>query len=173
MKRRGLPKDLAARVGVTDAAIRVAIREGRLPAQRKGRGWFFPDLDEAEARWKELHGVPRAERVAPAAVVVPAAPAPPSSLGDTYEGQTIDDVRAIAEFWRAKKSELEYRKAAGELVEIAEVQAAYADEVAACRSKLLGVPSRFRQRAKLSAKDYNLLESFVREALEELGSNPP
>lgn len=153
-------RELALRLGVTERAVRHAIAEGRIPAQRQGTQWVI-DLDAAEAAWHER------ERLAPAA------PPEPAPLTNAYNGQSFDECRAVTEFWKAKRAELDYRGAAGALVERAEVQAAYDNEVATCRSKLLGVPSRYRQRVTMRPEDFRLLEELVREALEELGSSQP
>lgn len=92
-------------------------------------------------------------------------------MGDEYGFQSFEESRAVSEFWKAKRAELDFRRATGQLVEIAEVQAAYNDEIATCRSKLLAVPSRFRQRVPMRPEDFRLLEELVREVLEELGSS--
>jgi phage terminase Nu1 subunit (DNA packaging protein) len=74
--------------------------------------------------------------------------------------------------WRAKMAELRYRERAGELVEAAGMQAAMADAYSEVRSKLLGVPSKAKQRlAHLTLEDFATLEEIVREALEAIAGD--
>ena len=71
---------------------------------------------------------------------------------------------------RAEKFELETDRARRLLVSSAEVQLRWSARVVAARTKLLGLPSRAKQRLPhLTAADLATLDKLIREALEELG----
>jgi hypothetical protein len=85
------------------------------------------------------------------------------------DAMTLSEASAIEKRWRAKLVQLEFRKKAGELIEAAEVKRKLADVITACRAKILGVPTRARQRLPhLTPEDVVTLDALVREALEEL-----
>lgn len=83
---------------------------------------------------------------------------------------STEDAPAIAEkYWRARLAELTYRQKSGELVEASEVARHLVDVFTACRTRLLGIPSRARQQLPhLSKADVATIEGMVREALEGL-----
>jgi hypothetical protein len=94
---------------------------------------------------------------------ITAAPQDPDSIGNAATRE---------KHWKAKLAELKYRQEAGELVEAAAVSKRLTDTFSMCRTKLLGVPTRTRQRLPhLSLDDFTVIEELVREALEDL-SNP-
>lgn len=75
--------------------------------------------------------------------------------------------------WKAERAELEFRKAAGELVDAKEVQAQFVDLCTSARNKLLGLPSRMKQaHADLTLQHLATLEQYVRESLEDLPEPP-
>jgi phage terminase Nu1 subunit (DNA packaging protein) len=76
--------------------------------------------------------------------------------------------------WRAELAELQYKQRAGELVNAAEMAAAMTDAYTTVRTKLLGLPSKAKQRLPhLQLADLATLEEIVREALEELATGVP
>lgn len=86
-------------------------------------------------------------------------------------GGTLAENNAVKAYWQARQAELDYREAAGELVPAAEVRGKLEDVFHSCRTKLLGVPARARQRLPhLSAADIGEFEELVREALEALAA---
>lgn len=94
---------------------------------------------------------------------------------DEDEREEDDDPLTVARWsaeekqWRAKMAELRYRERAGELVNAAEMQAVMADDYSMVRTKILGLPSKAKQRLPhLSLDDLATLEDIVREALEDL-----
>jgi hypothetical protein len=71
--------------------------------------------------------------------------------------------------WKAELAELQYKQRAGELVNAAEMTAAITAEYATVRTKLLGLPSKAKQRLPhLTLPDLATLDDIVREALEAL-----
>jgi hypothetical protein len=100
-------------------------------------------------------------------------PRQPSGSGDTfgerYEGQSLDECQAVEKFYKAKLAEVQYRRALGDLVDASDLEAAYANEITSCRSKILAIPSRIVQRVPLDEETVALITSLIREALEELG----
>jgi phage terminase Nu1 subunit (DNA packaging protein) len=97
-----------------------------------------------------------------------AAPAP------GHDGAGADDDSSEDTFahWKAKKMRLDYEKAAGALVNAAEMQAAMADDYSMVRTKLLGLASKAKQRLPhLTLSDLATLDAIVREALEELAED--
>lgn len=70
---------------------------------------------------------------------------------------------------QANLAELEFKQAAGELVLAAAVRSEWANVLSQARTKLLGIPTRFRQEVpETSPSAVTKLEDLVREALEEL-----
>lgn len=86
-----------------------------------------------------------------------------------HEGMSLAESSAIEKLWKARTAELKFREAAGELVRAAEAQRHMEFVFAEVRSKLLGVPSRLKQRLPhVAVSDVEVLEDIVRESLEAL-----
>jgi phage terminase Nu1 subunit (DNA packaging protein) len=93
--------------------------------------------------------------------------------GDDGDQDNIATASAREKHFRAKLAEIKYLEAAGKLVDAEEVQAAIVDMVTTCRSRLLGIASRTKQRLPhLSLDDINVIDDLVRESLEELAATP-
>jgi hypothetical protein len=85
---------------------------------------------------------------------------------------SIAAASAQEKHWRAKKAELDYKRAAGELVNAMEIQARIVDMFTTCRAKLLGLPSKAKsQIPHLTIADINTLDTIVRESLEALATD--
>jgi hypothetical protein len=101
-----------------------------------------------------------------------AAASPPASnivLFPPPAGDSMAAASAAEKHWRAKKAELDYKRAAGELVDAAEIKGRIVEIFTTCRSKLLGLPTKAKQRLPhLTITDVNVLDDVVRESLEEL-----
>lgn len=91
---------------------------------------------------------------------------------DADGGERDGDVDSPArreKHWKANTAELTFRQRAGELVKAADVKAKFSEKFSTVRSRVLGVPSRARQRLPhLSHADLAVLDELLREALEEL-----
>lgn len=84
---------------------------------------------------------------------------------------SIAAASAQEKHWRAKKAELDYKRAAGELVNAHDISARLADLFTTCRTKLLGLPTKAKsQLPHLTLKDIAVLDTIVREGLEQLAT---
>lgn len=84
---------------------------------------------------------------------------------------SIAAASAAEKHWRSKKAELDYKRAAGELVDAKEMTAAITQLIVTSRTKLLGLPTKAKSRLPhLTLDDLNVLDEIVRESLEELAS---
>jgi len=157
------PRQFAERTGKNLEAIYKALQDGRLSESvRKSGRRSFIDFERGKI---ELFGKVQEAPSAPGGSLREA-----KSLADVSI-PPIDESLAAEKYWKAEQAKLNYLRAAGELVEASRVQEAYEKEAAACRSKLLSVVGRVRQRVtSLSEKDFTMIEDLIKEALEELGS---
>lgn len=137
----------AKRVHVDEAAIRKAIRSGRLA--QSIRGGKIVDVALAAREWRENR-----------------------DPGHDFQSPSeLTGVRQREITARATKLEQDVARRAGTLVPAAEVEVRWSARVVAARTKLLGLPSRAKQRMPhLTAADLTELDRLVREALEELGT---
>ncbi len=80
--------------------------------------------------------------------------------------EEADARRAVAQ---AKMAEHELERLQGKYVEVAVVKDAYVREVTAAKTKLLGVPTRLKQRRPDVANDIiRLVDDLIREALSDI-----
>ena len=138
------------------AAVQKAIDVGRLSRSvardAKGR----PSITGAAAADGEWGATTRGEREPPHAVP-PLAPSP------------LAESRARREAAEAAMAEIELAKERGEVVNAAEVKAAWVTMITASRNKLLGIPSRAKQQLPhLTHADIATIDGLIREALEDL-----
>ena len=139
-------------------AVRRAIESGRLKASVTVVDGLprIADPEFADREWAANTDQTR----------VPTLPADIELPGEGEDGESREGSYA---YWKAKKMELDYRQAAGELVDAAEVAAAIATDYSTVRTKILGVPAKAKQRLPhLTLADLATLDDIVREALEEL-----
>lgn len=89
---------------------------------------------------------------------------------DGDEGASpLTTASAREKHWKAELAELTYKQRAGELVDADEMAAAMATDYSAVRTKLLGLPSKAKQRLPhLTLADLATIDEIVREALEGL-----
>ncbi len=156
--------------GVSHMAVQRAIRSGRLKRSINDGGQIS-DPALADAEWDantDVAKVPHAvqtTRAAAAAAANPGEVGPPAAV----LGASLNENNAAKIYWQARKAELDFREAAGELVPAAGVRAELEGVFRSCRTRLLGIPSRARQLLPgLSVADVGVLENLVREALEGL-----
>jgi hypothetical protein len=84
---------------------------------------------------------------------------------------SIAAASAQEKHWRAKKAELDYKRAAGELVNAQEISARLADLFTTCRTRLLGLPTKAKsQLPHLTLGDISVLDGIVRESLDGLAT---
>lgn len=150
-------KAYARHRGASPAAVRRAIRDGRLTGDSVGRDArgrpCITNPTRADQEW--------ASRTRPkVGLVRKGAAGTPSGLALATQRERES---------RAKLAELEYDRKSGSLVRAAEVEIRWAATVVALRTGLLGLPTRAKQRLPhLTVADLGVLEALIRETLEEL-----
>ena len=101
-------------------------------------------------------------------------PAPPEAeIDDPPEpGQQLESVASATERLKSAQAdlaELKFAEAAGELVPAKDVETRLVNVFAACKTRLLAIPSRARQALPhLVAADLEQIEKLIREACEDL-----
>lgn len=180
----------AKRRGVTAMAVSKAVASGRLKASvvRDARGApKIADPELADREWEAATDLSKApgyvkarsaarERAPGSGTggAVPSMPLPPlggadDAGGAVHLGMSLADASAAEKVWKARLAELDYRERSGELVNAKEMASRLTDVFTRCRTRLLGIPTRARQQLPhLTVPDIGVLDSLVREALEEL-----
>lgn len=147
----------ARQMGCAPRAVVVAIRDGRIPKEFLTPAGKIRDPEGAAAAMRANTLSDRAPLTGPTAP------------GGGGEDLSLVEVRARHELAKAQLAEIELAEKRGDLVEVAEVDARLTGVFTSCKTKLLGVPSRARQAdPSLSVAQIALIESLVREALEDL-----
>lgn len=156
-KRMGI-RAFARSIGVNQRAIQRAIADGRITSvERTKRGWRITDAAAARAEL-EANTRPRARD---AGQVEAQKPDP-----TTLSAATLRERLA-----RAKLIELDYERKRRTLIPLRDAEMSWSALVVAARTRLLGVPSRAKQRLpSLSAADVAVLDELIREALDELAN---
>ena len=86
---------------------------------------------------------------------------------------TIEQSQRVINAYKARSAKLEHDQRAGELVSRAEVMADITAMVVVARTKLLGIPSKLKQRDPTMPLDkMELIDAVIREVLEELADTP-
>jgi phage terminase Nu1 subunit (DNA packaging protein) len=90
---------------------------------------------------------------------------------DDEKIQPLYKSKALKEAFLAKAVKLKYQRDRALLVPVDEVKEKWDKVVSLTRSKVLGIPSKFRQRASdVTNEMYVELENIVRDALEEISN---
>jgi hypothetical protein len=151
--------EAARALNISPQAMTRAIREGRVKTKISAAGREMVELDGL----RERYAATTQRKIGGA------------DLGDTpprKSGEPIPDYnesRARTEFLKAELLELERAEKERTLIPAAEVEAKWVELVTIARTKLMGMPSKAKQRMPdLSADDIAILEDIVRESLEEL-----
>lgn len=144
----------AGLAGGTHRAVQVAIRDGRLSKSVTPDG-KIADVPAADAEWASTTHVDR----------IPLS-------GPTAAGTTPPDLaesRARREAAEAALAEIELAEKRAELVLAKDVESKLVNVFAQCKTKLLAVASRARQRDPgLTGPQVELFETLIREALDDL-----
>jgi hypothetical protein len=105
----------------------------------------------------------------PAIARVPLPQAPPSPEMDDNGVEAVGSATQREKIAKANMAELNFAKAAGELVPVRDVERRLIDVFTACKTRLLAIPSRARQQLPhLVTADVAVIEALVREACEDL-----
>jgi phage terminase Nu1 subunit (DNA packaging protein) len=154
-------KSEAARaLNITPQAMTRAIREGRIKTKAAANGRDMIELEGLRERWAlttqtKING----------ARMVDEPPRRPS----TEEVPDYNESRARTEFLKAELLELERAEKEKRLVDAVEISQKWGEVVAIARTKILGIPSKAKQRIPDFPEDaFVILEDIVRESLEDL-----
>lgn len=147
----------AGLAGGTHRAVQVAIEDGRLSKSLTPDRKRIANATAADAEWGATTLADRIPITGPTA-----AGTPPPDFAES---------RARREAAEAALAEIELAEKRRELVPARDVESKLVNVFAHCKTKLLGVPSRARQRdPALTGPQVALIESLIREALEDLAS---
>lgn len=147
----------AGLAGGTLKAVQVAMTSGRLSKSLTKDRKQIASAVLADAEWDATTHVDRIPITGPTAAGTP----PPDLL----------ESRARREAAEAALAEIELAEKRAELLPAADVESRLVNVFAGCKTKLLGVPARARQRdPALTAAQIALIEELLREALEDLAS---
>lgn len=152
--------DAAKALGVSPSAVTRALKEGRLTVVHSHDGREMIDGDTLRDQWNAR---------------TQAKMRPVSARQKTERPRPVTDVpdynesRARTEYLKAELLELERAEKEGELVQAADIAKKWGELVAIARTKVLGIPSKAKQRIPDFPQDaFVILEDIVREALEDL-----
>lgn len=180
--------------GVSKVAVTYAVRDGRISTTTNHSGKRVIDSEAADKEWaaNTAHEQRRNTSEArpglappePAIIQPISPPAPTVQIGFDRQALGIPDrpdvagdgadntyarARAQKEHFLAKQAELDYLESAGKLVDVATIQKTWTAVATTVRTKVLGIPSKARQRIPdLTNEQYLILEKLAREALEDL-----
>jgi len=130
------------------------------------------DPDLADQEWAANTDLSRARgefKERPAGGAVPPVPAAPGTPGTPSR---LTQASAAEKEWKAKQAELSYRREAGELVEVAKVEAAWFEMCVMVRNALLVVPAKVKLIHLDAPRELILtVDQQIRRALEGLASD--
>ncbi len=148
-------RDAAGLAGGTLNAVQVAIKSGRLSKSLTPDRKKIASVEAADAEWSATTHVDRIPLSGPTA----SGTQPPD----------LAESRARREAAEATLVEIELAEKRSELLPAKDVESRLVNVFAGCKTKLLGVPSRARQRdPSLTGPQVALFDTLIREALEDL-----
>ena len=159
--------EAAKLLGVTKEAVYNAIKKGRITSYPGKKGVPMLDADTLVKDWNR-----NTQR--PVSVKIPDKPPadrkPEARMSRTQEYiPDYDESRARTEYLKAELLELDRQTKAGKLVPVDEVEAKWIEVITLARGKMLGIPSKAKQRIPdLDSAAMACLEDIVRETLEDL-----
>ena len=159
--------EAAKLLGVTKEAVYQAIKRGRIKTVSGKNGTPMLDAKTLVKDWNK-----NTQR--PVSVKEPDKP-PAERKSEPRMSRTgeyipdYDESRARTEYLKAELLELDRQTKAGKLVPAEEVEAKWIEIVTLARGKMLGIPSKAKQRIPdLDSAAMKALEDIVRETLEDL-----
>ena len=186
--------DAARALGVTKEAVYAAIRTNRLSVVRTGDGRELINSTTMREEWqrntqKRIGRGPkppagttertpkRPGELTPAQRREQQAESGEASAVDLNLARTTEDIpdydvsRARTEHLKAELLELERKQKEQILVKAEEVEAKWVEIITMARTKILGIPTKAKQRIPdLDTDAIGLLDDIVRETLEDLAS---
>lgn len=166
--------------GISATAVHRAVEQGRLVKSvvRDGAGKFLgiSDAALADQEWAASTDLSKASTELLLRTAAEGAGGLPGDAGDgtaVDDGETMTLSIALAKekHWKALTAELDYKKRVGELVDATEVESRIIDEYSRLRTKLLGLARKAKASLPhLTREDVTVIDTLVREALEDLAS---
>lgn len=175
-------REAARRLGVSDTAVRKAIKSGRvsIAGRHETNGRPLVNYDQVLAGWtantdpsmqrKPTTDEPRAGMLQPTAKVG-VADQPPADEAPKGGAPNYNTSRAVRETYAARLLKLEYEERIGKLVPIQDVASAVESEYSRVRARLLGIASKLAPDVALTddeGKCRALIEAAIVDALKEL-----
>lgn len=170
------PMQLISRVegakllGVTKEAVYQAIKRGRITTYPDKKGTPMLDADTLVKDWNKNTQRPVSVKT-PDKPPAQRKPEPRMSRTKEYIPD-YDESRARTEHLKAELLEIDRQQKQGKLVPTAEVEAKWLEIITMARGKMLGIPSKAKQRIPdLDTAAMKALEDIVRETLEDLSGD--
>jgi len=180
--------DAARALGVTSEAVYAAIRTNRLSVVRTGDGRELVNSATMREEWDRNTQKRIGRGPKPPAGTSERTPKRPGeltpqerrdqqadagrNLADTNEAiPDYNESRARTEHLKAELLELERKEKERILVKAEEVEAKWVEIITMARTKILGIPTKAKQRIPdLDTDAISLLDDIVRETLEDLAA---
>ncbi len=180
--------DAARALGVTSEAVYAAIRTNRLSVVRTGDGRELVNSATMREEWDRNTQKRIGRGPKPPAGTIERTPKRPGeltpqerrdqqadsgrNLADTNEAiPDYNESRARTEHLKAELLELERKEKERILVKAEEVEAKWVEIITMARTKILGIPTKAKQRIPdLDTDAISLLDDIVRETLEDLAA---
>ena len=158
-------KEAAEQLGVTLQSVYMSIKRGKLTAMEDAKGNI---LINSDTMWDELRKKSAGQRMNRIDATNKKVKKTRNSITDESIPE-YEESRARTEHLKAELLELERKAKEKDLVPMSEVQTTWENIVATARTKLLGVPTKAKQRIPdLDTNAMSHLDDIIREALEEL-----
>ena len=150
--------EAARALNISPQAMTRAIREGRVKTKISAAGREMVELEGLRERY-----------AATTQRKIGGADLGNAPLRTKQQIPDYNESRARTEHLKAELLELERAEKEGSLVSAAEVETKWIELVTIARTKLMGMPTKAKQRMPdLSGDDIAVLEDIVRECLEDL-----
>lgn len=181
--------DAARALGVTSEAVYAAIRTNRLSVVRTGDGRELVNSATMREEWERNTQKRIGRGPKPPAGTVERTPLRPGEAeahaaaklhqSGAPLSETVEEVpeynlsRARTEHLKAELLELERKQKEQILVKAEEIEAKWIEIITLARTKILGIPTKAKQRIPdLDTDAIGLLDDIVRETLEDLAATP-
>mgnify|MGYP006935492822 CR=1 FL=1 len=157
--------DFAKLVGVSRAAITIAVNNGRLTAHEDETGRRFLIEDEASEEWINNTAHKQKEN---------ALALDSEKVDLVFQSENVpklNDSRAVRESFKAKIEKLKYEEMLGKLVDIEQAQNKYFEIARKLRDSIMAIPDRISAELAAETNQFNVhkkLTNELRIALREI-----
>lgn len=169
--------EAARALGVTSEAVYAAVKQGRLSVINARDGRVLVNSETMREEWakntqKRIGRGPKPPASEPKALRPREERVPSGRISRTTEAiPEYEESRARTEHLKAELLELERKQKESLLVPAAEIEAKWVEIVTQARTKMLGIPTKAKQRIPdLDSDAMSVLEDIVRETLEDLSA---